>query len=429
MRMKTAAIMIWIGGIMAAAQQTSNAGQDAFTLPEKPQLEDYIRYLEAHNPGLIDSTYRWKAALERVEPAKTLPDPTLGMGIFVNEVETRVGPQQQAIGVSQKIPWKGKLRLRGEAAAKMAETHRARLEVVRRQKVAAFKRFYAELYYLGKAQETTQEHVQLLVDLEQVVSQKYRSGGSAYSNLLRIQLETDKLDDRLKTLIDLSKPIVATLNELLGRDESFPIPFPEELESPAGIVAQIENESISEVLSAVNPELKRLQSTIEQKRTLLELERKNDLPDFKLGVDWIRTGDALNPGTIESGKDPLVFRVGVNLPVWRKKYRALERSASYELQAVTEQKVDKRHQLESELQRAHFDYRDAVRKFELYRDTIIPKAEESLTVLLKAFESEQSAYLDVIDAEQTLLEFNLSRERAWSDRIIALALIEKIISP
>jgi len=427
MQMNTAAIVILLGCSLVAAQPIEDPV--SLTLPEKPRLEDYVGYLEANNPGLANAHYLWKAAVERIGPAKTLPDPNVGVGIFAREVETRVGPQEQAISISQMLPWKGKLRLKGEAASKLADARWAHYEVIRRQKIADFKRYFAELYYLGRAQATTGEHIQLLVDLEQVVSQRYRSGGSSYSNLLRIQLEIDKLEDRHKTLDDFAKPLVAALNELLGRRETVSIPFPEAIDAPADLVSQIERGSASELMASANPELKRLQTLIEQKRALLELETKNDLPDFKVGLDWIRTGDAIIPNTFESGKDPFVLRVGINLPIWRKKYRALEKAASYELQAVTREKVDKRHRLESELQRALFDYRDAIRKFDLYHDTIIPKAEESLTVLLKSFVTDQAAYLDVIDAEQTLLEFNLSRERASSDRIIALATIEKLISP
>jgi outer membrane protein TolC len=74
-----------------------------------------------------------------------------------------------------------------------------------------------------------------------------------------------------------------------------------------------------------------------------------------------------------------------------------------------------------------YNFRDAERKIDLYRDTLVPKAKQSYNVIQKAFTTGKTDFLDVVDAERTLLEFELSYERALADRAQRLAKLEELI--
>jgi outer membrane protein TolC len=76
---------------------------------------------------------------------------------------------------------------------------------------------------------------------------------------------------------------------------------------------------------------------------------------------------------------------------------------------------------------AVFRYRDAGRKIGLYRDTLVPKVEQSLKVARQAFEAGEAEFLSLIDAERMLLEFELLHEQARTQRARQLALIEKLV--
>ena len=76
---------------------------------------------------------------------------------------------------------------------------------------------------------------------------------------------------------------------------------------------------------------------------------------------------------------------------------------------------------------ALYHFRDAGRKIDLYRDTLIPKAEQSLNVTQQAFSAGQADFLDLIDTQRVLLEFKLSYERALAHRAQRLAEIEKLV--
>ena len=113
----------------AAALATDLRGSPELpALDESAGLGDYLAYAALNNPGLEAAFNRWKAALEREPQVEALPDPRFTYRYFIREVETRVGPQQQALGLSQAFPWFGKLALRGSVAAEAAEAARQRYE-------------------------------------------------------------------------------------------------------------------------------------------------------------------------------------------------------------------------------------------------------------------------------------------------------------
>ncbi|MDD3605166.1 MAG: hypothetical protein PHD86_08265, partial [Kiritimatiellae bacterium] len=75
-------------------------------------LRDYLAAAARNNPELEAAFNRWKAELERIPQVRALPDPRFNYAYFVEEVETRVGPQKQRLGLSQVFPWFGTLKLR-----------------------------------------------------------------------------------------------------------------------------------------------------------------------------------------------------------------------------------------------------------------------------------------------------------------------------
>ncbi len=93
---------------------------DLPSLTHTSTLADYLRYAALNNPGLEAAFERWQAELEKVPQVRALPDPILTYAHFIEEVETRVGPQESKLSLLQKFPWFGKRRLRGEAACEFA---------------------------------------------------------------------------------------------------------------------------------------------------------------------------------------------------------------------------------------------------------------------------------------------------------------------
>ena len=95
--------------------------------------------------------------------------------------------------------------------------------------------------------------------------------------------------------------------------------------------------------------------------------------------------------------------------------------------AALDEKQDRTLELATALQLAMYGYRDAGRKINLYRDGLLPKADEAVAATATAYQAGTSDILDLLDAQRVLLEFQLALERALADSSQRLAEIEMLV--
>ncbi|HUU10255.1 MAG TPA: TolC family protein [Phycisphaerae bacterium] len=394
-------------------------------LSEKAGLGAYLEYAALNNPGLESAFLGWKAALERVPQARTLPDPRFTYRYFIREVETRVGPQRQSFGISQMFPWFGTLELQGSVAMEAAHAARQRYEAEKLTLFYRVKDAYYEYYYLARAIGVVRENRDLLTYLEGVVRTRYKVAAAGHPDVIRAQVELGRLDDRFRTAESLRGPLAARLNAALGRAIDTPVPWPAS-PPPREPVAATDDEILGWLREA-SPELKALEFEVAGRRKAIDLAKKGYYPDVTLGVDYIDTRDAVMPGVGDSGRDPVVAMLSVNIPLWYEKYAAGVREAEARHWAALKHRLDRENTLGGEVKMVLYRFRDAERKMNLYRDTLLPKARQSLKATEASFRTGQATFTDLVDAERVLLEFSLAYERALADHAQRLAELEMLV--
>lgn len=406
-------------GILTAAEDIPASPDigDASGLPE------LIEYAALHNAGLKSAFHQWQAVLMKVPQVRALPDPKLSYGYFIRSVETRVGAQTHKVGIAQTFPWFGKLRLRGDKATQEAEMAWQHLVLKQQQLWLELRDAYHEYAYLHRAIEIVDENISLLKHLEGVAQVKFKGGG-AYLGVIKAQVELGKLTDRKATLVDVLEPLRARLNAALSRDVNASLPKPKVIPRPS---LERDDTELFARMFASNPELKGLAAGIVRETKGIELAKKNFYPDVTFGVDYIQTGDALALGTSGNSKDPVVAMFSINIPLWRNKLRAGVKEAEARKQSVIEQRSDLNSRLAAKLKLTLFAYRDAERKVSLYRDNLVSQAKSALTIALKSYEGGATDFLETVDAQRLLLEFQLQAERSAADREQRLAEIDFLV--
>jgi len=403
----------------------SYAEGTATDLPgENATLDDYLRTALLRNPGVEAAYHDWIRSLERVPQVEALPDPRLTYGYYVREVETRVGAQQHSLGASQTFPWPGKLALRGKIAAQDAEEAHQRFEAEKLRLFFRTTAAYAEYYYLARTIEITRESVKLLSYWERLARARYRVATGRYPDVIKAQVELGQLQDRLRAVEDLRTPLAARLNEVLNLKGTEPFPWPKSL--PRRNAAFTDGE-LTERLKARNPALKALDARIAEQEHRIKLARKEYFPDLTFGFQWIETDRRSGQSLADNGKDPLIGTVSVNLPIWWNKLSAGVREAEAGRAAAAHRRADEELTLSTSLQIALYEFRDAERKINLYRDGLIPKAREALAATFTAYESERADFLDLLDTQRVLLDFQLAYERALANHAERLAEIEMLV--
>ena len=387
-------------------------------------LEDYLIYAALNNPGLKASFYNWKSELEKSLGVTSLPNPIFTYGYFIESVETRVGPQLHRFRLMQSFPWFGTRGTRGDVTLEAANIEYQKFQSKKLRLFYEVKAAYYDYYFLGREIAIARANIELLENWEAVARTMYKASAGRHTDIIKAQVELGKLEDRLSTLENMKIPVLSRLWEALDLGEEVDLPFPAEISEFESFV---DAGSVKSDILSNNPDLKAVNHLIYKEEAAVKLAKKASYPNFMIGVDYIYTGDAIDPTMPDSGKDPWILNAGISLPLWFGKNNAKREQARARLEMARYNLKSKENSLATLADRIVFEYEDAARKVKLYRDGLIPKAEQSLNTAFKAYRSGEIDFLNVIDAQRQLIEFQLQLELARTNTAKKLAEIEMLV--
>ncbi|WP_027720853.1 TolC family protein [Maridesulfovibrio zosterae] len=417
---------IFIQSIPVFAQDTATNSTQSIhaTHDELKELSSYLVDAARNNDDLYAAFYNWKAALQREASVSSLPDPRFSFAWFIQPVETRTGPQEFKYGLSQTLPWFGKLGLKGEQALRDADIKKARFDNLKLKIFTEVKKTYYDYAYLAQAIRITRENIELMKYLESVARARYSTGAGAYDGVIKTQVELGKLEERLRSLEERKGPTVAKLLAAINRSDDQSLPFPKSI--PVMEIGMSADELKNKFRSG-NPRLRELDHSVDREKISVELAKKDYYPDFTFGVEYIQTGESRTPNVTNEDRDPIVTGMSVNLPIWMDKQDAQLSEAENKVKSASRKRAGLERNLTADLELEIYKYQDAIRKVSLYRDSLTPKAEQSLGVSIEAFQSGTATSGDLIDAERTLIEFQLAYYQALAEQAKRVATIEYLV--
>lgn len=392
-------------------------------LSEAITLEEALRYGSLQNAALRSAFYQWKASVHDIKQATSLDDPEFSFKFFIEEVETRVGPQKEMYSIGQKFPFPGKLYTQGRAATAMSRQKYADYQKAKLQYFYELKDAYFEYWFLYKNILVTEKNQELLEHFEGVAQSKFKSSLASNQDLLKAQVELGKLENDLLTLNDYRRPIVARLNAVLNRSVDMAIGWPEEIDHE---VKPLDENMVFEKFEEHNPDLEKAVQRIEETKKKVLLARLDYLPDVMVAFDYINV-DKGPLNVRDNGDDASALMFKVNVPLWYGK----QKSQVDEAKALRESAESQQEQLENDLsakiKMIYFKIKDAERQIKLYRDALVPKAEQSLKASETAYSGGRVDFLNLIDSQRTLLNFQLSYYKAIRDYEQRLAELEMMV--
>lgn len=436
-------LMLLLVGVVAAAGFEPPA-----LLMSNEELRGYLLEAAENNPGLKARHAEWLAALERIPQAKSLEDPMFTYSRFIESDTAR-----DRFALEQKFPWFGTLRAQKDMAVAEADAALAGFYAERNQVFAEVKRAYFEYAYLGEDIRITTAQVDILSYIEEIARSRYALALTSEEDLLRIQIERTRVEDRLNGLLEYRPALSARLAAAIGLSATEGLTWPQAAKLPSSVP---DLESLLGLVHKNNPDLATLDHLYESRQKQIKLARKKGFPDFTLGVEYTSMkngGTAMGPqpspvpqtgaGTMNSmtvsstvprasftddsdeAEDEVMLMFQVNLPIWRTRVKAGVQEAQNMAAAVAYEKGRTTLDLDAAAQNALFMMEDALRRYRLYAESLVPKAQQT-------FESVQSSYtaglgadfLDLLDAERMLLDFHLEERGAARDVLLATADLE-----
>jgi len=361
-------------------------------------LGDLYRRVDGTSPRLAAARAGARAATFRVAPSRTLPDPQVQLGLMNRNLpglglQDPLGMNQ--IQIMQMIPFPGKLGAAGRGAQAQADASQARAEdlgwELRSQAAMVFYEIYGTEQSIGVALETQQ----LLRDIAKTAQQMYAVGEGRQPDVLRTQVEINRMTEEILRMRTMRDALVARLNALLDQppdtavgEARIPV-FPAELPSLDSLIA---------LALGQRPMLKAGQQDVRAADAAQALARREIWPDLQVGVIY---GQRPMP---DGGTDRMAsFMLGFNLPVFagsrqlkmRQETQAMRDMSRADLAAM---EADTRGRVGV----AFADLRQARQLQDLYRGTLLPQARATVTSSLAAYQVGDINLMTLLDAQMTV---------------------------
>ena len=443
---------------------------------QSDSLTYYLETAVKNNPTVLQRYNEYQAALQKVPQVGSLPDPQLEAGIFLSPMELISGNQVADVKLMQMFPWFGVLK---NAKDEMSLMAKARFETFRDAKLQVCFEVQSTWYDLYKVRENiriSEKNINLLKTIERLTLVKYRSGSvgssssssgskmsgsptptassgmntmgggsaevsstpsstqlpavpmgsstgsSGLSNVYQIQIEQGDLDNNLASLKNEEKIIIARLNSLLNRPQNTPV-------TGAGLLSAEVLDStyltVSASMFSHNPMLGMLDYEQQSFTARKKMQKQMGFPMVGLGVNYTVINKSDMSTSSMNGKDMIMPMVTLTLPVYRKKYKAMQLETGY-LKTASEQNYQATaNSLQTEYYEALQLYNDAQRRMKLY-DSQSKLAKKTLDIQIKTYSTSNSSMTDILRTRLQLFDYEFRQVEALTDYNKAIARIKRL---
>lgn len=402
-------------GLLLVHSFTVSAEQTVLTLQAATEL------VVRDNPDLAQMQARATAMAAIPSQEGTLPDPQISinaMSLPVNTFNTRQEDMTQlGVGVSQMIPFPGKLALREQAALFEAEAATQNITEVRQRLLSEVKNAWWLIFYLDHALVLVDSNHTALQQFVEIAQTKYKVGIGLQQDVLLAQLELSKLLDQQLMLKGSRRNAAASLNALLAKPANNEVQLPETIALKLPTLKQ--ETALYQAAETTRAVLESNRQTIQAAESRLALAKKDYLPDFTVDASY---GARANTLTGDRRSDLLSLSVSMNVPIFaaQKQAKAVDQRAS-ELMKEKYALQDEWNKVRSQITQAYTDYQRTKDQFVLYDTGIVPQARQTVASMLAGYQVNKVDFLNLARSQITLFEYQIQYWKAFTEANQALA--------
>jgi outer membrane protein TolC len=402
-----------------AAAPPADAGERLF---EGDAFLDRARLVEAilaRNPGVRAARDAWRAALARYPQETALDDPMLSYALRPRSIGSRDVDTGHEVGVSQAIPFPGKLALRGERAVAEAESARSDVEAERVQLAALASRLFDEYWLAARALETNALHAALLEDAHRAALSRYAAGSGSQQDVLAAETEQGMLAHEERELAAQQRIVAERINTLLHRSPELDLPPPpRELEADPP-VHDVDAAALVAQALAARPELRSLAADVRAREAEVALARREFLPDFRVRGGYETTWQ-------ESALEPVVG-LELNVPLQLARRRAALEEADARLSREQSRVRALEDRIRFEVTSAVERLRESQHLLEISQQRRLPPARDRVVGARASFASGKMSFLEFVDAERSLLSAEQAEFEVRADLSVRRAALARAL--
>jgi outer membrane protein TolC len=391
-------------------------------IPDRRELslEEVVEQVLARNPSLAQMVAAWQAASARYPQVRSLDDPVFTSVIAPASFGSNTVEPGYRLEVSQKFPFPGKLRLRGQTALAEASAAGNDVEDMRVQLIEAARLAFFDYYLVDRAIEVNIEGLKLLNEFRQSADVLFKTGKVPQQDILQADVEIGKQHERRVLLDRMRKVTRARINTLMNLPPYSPLPpTPSQLTVRGGLPPV---EDLGAYALAQRPDLKALENRITADQTSLALAYREYCPDLEAAAAY---DSIMGNGPTRDLAPQVGLRLNIPLRLGRRD------AAVAEAQAKIAQRhaefIARTNQVLFQVQEAYEQLLESERVVDLYKKTILPVAEANVKAAQSGYTTGKIPFLNLIEAQRNLVNLRDRNYEATADCFRRLATLERVI--
>ncbi|GAB4149871.1 MAG: hypothetical protein Tsb009_24390 [Planctomycetaceae bacterium] len=408
---------------------------------DKPQPQNSQPDFSGKNPGALTlaqllaiatennpeiAAARSKAAAQgwKFPQVTSLDDPIFNSTVFLDAIETAGGSQDVIVSLSQKLPWFGKLKLRGEIANAQAEALWYEAERVRLKIIEQVRHSYYDYAYLASARDTLKRLEPTISSVIDTTRRKFRNEMNekkriGYETVLQAEIELYRLRTQIAEIEETQKRVLARLKELINSPEHQSLNL-QVTQITGKIPANLER--LLALVDQCQPELLARMWDSQRDAAAVSLAGKNYYPDFTIGANWYAIGNS-GLSRVANGDDAASLMFGINVPIYRQRLRAADSESRLKYFASRHQEESTANRFRADVAGFHADAVASNQVLAILEENIIKRARRSLDLSVQSWRQDRIEFQRLIDNYQNLIRFEiaiLERRRAVNKSLASL---------
>ncbi|NJK93810.1 MAG: TolC family protein, partial [Bacteroidales bacterium] len=426
---------------------------------------------------VLQKYYEYEASLQKIPQAGSLSDPELTAGVFLSPMELVTGNQVADIRLMQMFPWFGVLK---NAKDEMSLMAKARYESFRDEKFQVLfdvQKVWYELHKIGNNIRISEENLAVLHTLERLTLVRYKtvstvnpssggainaspqannpaspamnnmggnpgptettqppamqgssmgssSGVTSLADLYRIQVEIGNLENNIALLNNQIITIKAKFNAYLNRPANAPVFISDTLKADTAAIVQLAE---TDTMLTTNPMLRMIDYEQQSLDARERMVTRMGYPMIGAGINYSLINRNKMSASEMNGRDMLMPMVTITLPIYRKKYKAMQTETALMKTANSQAYKAVSNGLQTQYYEAIQAYQDAERRIKLFKHQRM-LTKKSLDIMLKSFSASTAGagLTDILSIQQQLLDYEFKQIEALADYNTSIAWIRRL---
>ncbi len=391
----------------------------------EPLADRFFSEVLASNPGVESARLDWEAMAEMPEVVASLPDPVVSYGYYFTSVQTRTGAMRQRFGVSQKLPFPGKLGTAKAGSAADARVAYWKYRAALRDVFALGRTLLADLYRADAAILVLRDQEALFRQTAESSEGLVETNRGSLADVIRSQVAAEEVAVRVSQLEAERTGVVARMAALRG-----------EVEAGAAVGRYAEPElpelpSLTEVMRrsiGTNQDLEAARAAVAREDLGVRAAALEYYPDVTFGLDYtVVDASTVIRNTPQTGNDPVMGTVAVNVPIWWDKLGAQKRSAVARLGSAAARQAQLTADVSASVQGAYAMARAMRDQRDRYAAEIIPGARLAVESVTSGFATGTVGLTDLLDVQRAALAAELGLVDRTAGYLRAVADLERAI--